>query len=72
MTIIYDVGCNDEIRIFGEQFVKNNKNKSILLIEDKQNELETFYKIDYFYFEKKLTIILIEKNTINDMSYIFF
>ena len=40
MTIIYDnKNKKEKIRIFGEEFVKNNKDNCILLIGDKLCEL---------------------------------
>ena len=34
-----------KIKIFGEEFVKNNKNKCKIIINDKENELIEEYKI---------------------------
>ena len=71
MTIIYDIDNNKKkgIRIFGEKFVKNNKEKGLLLIKDKLYKLQDFYaNIET---EQKLTILLIEKELITDMSFMF-
>ena len=39
-TIIYRIGdFDDEIKLFGEKFVKNNKEKCILIIDGKEHEL---------------------------------
>ena len=46
MTIIYDMDKNkDEIKIFGTNFVENNKDNCYLLIDGKQCELCEFYKL---------------------------
>ena len=45
--IIYKINkSNDNIRIFGNEFVKNNKNKIKLEIEGKEYELIEYYKIN--------------------------
>ena len=73
MTLIYKVGNNiDKIKLFGSQFVENNKDKCYLLIEDQQKEL-----CEYLYLNEKqkekntLEIKLIENKIITNMSYMF-
>ena len=43
MPIIYDnIKGNQRIRIFGEEFVKNNKDKCLLIIKRKLFDLKEF------------------------------
>ena len=74
MTIIYNIDKNeDSIRIFGKDFVKNNKNNCYLIINGKQREL-----CDYLYMNEikiennQLKIKLIEIKHMTDMSYMFY
>ena len=47
MTIIYEVeDYNKTIRIFGENFVKNNKNNCKLIINGKEQEIAEYLTID--------------------------
>ena len=69
MTIIYDNKENKmRIRIFGDMFVKNNKNNCKLIINNKEEELCTFINTDN---KNKIKIKLKEINIINNMSYMF-
>ena len=45
ITIKYKIGKDDNIRIFGDDFVKNNKSNFQMIINDKTYELDSFYKI---------------------------
>ena len=73
IDIIYDIKECDKrkgkIKIFGNNFVKNNKNKCKIIIDDKENELIEEYKIKD---NNKLEIKLIGINNINDMSNMFY
>ena len=72
MTLIYNVKHNmDKIRLFGEKFVKNNKNNCYLLIDGKQTELLEYYQLNYKITKHTLLIKLIEKKPITNMSYMF-
>ena len=73
MTIIYKVLPNEiNIRIFGKQFVDNNRNKCKIIVEDIEQDIFEIMPIDDNMKRKgTLEIILIEKSTINDMSYLF-
>ena len=61
-----------KIRLFGEKFVKNNKNYCYLFINNKKSEL-----IEYYYLSKKdkinnkLIVKYIEKEKITNMSHMF-
>ena len=54
-----------KIRIFGENFVKNNKNKCKIIIDEKEYELMEEFKINN---KKILKIKLIEISSNADMS----
>ena len=76
MTIIYEVeDYNKTIRIFGENFVKNNKNNCKLIINGKEQEIAEYLTIDdnikKIIIEKFLIIRLKEIKTITDMSCLF-
>ena len=70
MTIIYKKN-EKNIRIFGLEFVKNNKDKCLLIIKDKLVKLEEFYENDNEKYGEKITIILKQKIFLKNMSYIF-
>ena len=82
MIIKYNYNDQYGIRIFGDKFVKNNKKKLYIIIDNEENELKNYYKLPYkTIFSQKnnkikniqfsLRIKLIEKETIDDMSYMF-
>ena len=76
MTIIYEVeDYNKTIRIFGENFVKNNKNNCKLIINGKEQEIAEYLTIDdnikKIIIEKNLIIRLKEIKKITDMSCLF-
>ena len=64
----------DVLRIFGKKFVKHNKNKCILIYNNKKYELkEYFEEIDNNYKNKDIIKIkLYGINNISDMSRIFY
>ena len=71
ITIIYKINKNDtQIRLFGEDFIKNNKDKCKYIYEDKEYELEEYYKLSN-YNKDKLEIKLKGNNNIINMSYMF-
>ena len=73
MTIIYKVDKdNDSIRLFGDEFVKNNINNCYLLIDGKQIKLCKELALSHE--QKKKTILeikLIEINKITNMKSLF-
>ena len=73
MTIIYNIDKNkDKIRLFGEDFVKDNKDNCYILIDGQKNELCGLYKLNDIQKNKNtLEIKLIETKTITDMSSMF-
>ena len=59
------------IIIFGNKFVKNNKNKCKMIIDNKEYELMSEYNIEN-YKKNRLEIKLKVINNIIDMSYMFY
>ena len=70
MTIIYNIDGN-EIKLFGDDFVKDNKDNCYLLIEGKKESLCSYWKLNKTD-KKLLEIKLIEIKTITNMSYMFY
>ena len=70
MTIIYNIDGN-EINLFNDDFIKNNKDNCYLLIEGKKESLCSYWKLNKTD-KKLLEIKLIETKTITDMSYMFY
>jgi len=74
MTLIYKINKDEnEVRIFGKKFVKINKFKCQIIINNKKKELFEFYKLNEK--EKKMKSIKINilfKDIINNMSYMFY
>ena len=72
INIIYNIKNEDrirgKIRIFGGNFVKNNKNKCILIIDAKEYELMEEFNINH---KEKIEIKLIVIHNITDMSDMF-
>ena len=53
ISIIYNINKkneenDDNIRIFGEEFVKNNKNKCKMIIDNKEYEISETYNIENY------------------------
>ena len=72
ITILYNIKKSQrkkgKIRIFGTNFVKNNKNKCKIIIDGKEYELKEEFNIKN---EERKEIKLIEISKITDMSYMF-
>ena len=62
---------NSNIRIFGDKFVENNKDKCIMIINDKEYKLSEYVNKEIIKNES-FEIKLKEIETINDMSYMFY
>ena len=71
-NIIYNINKenNNEINIFGYDFVKNNKNKCKMIIDNNEYEITEKYKIEN-YNNNKLYIKLKGIDNVTDMSYMF-
>ena len=73
INIIYNIEYNykdNYIRLFGEEFVNNNKEICKILIDNKEYELMEEYNV-YNYNEEKLKINLIGIKNVTNMSYMF-
>ena len=73
-TLIYNINKNEnKIKLFDNEFVKNNKDNYYLIIEDKSINICEYYYSDNETINKnkKLKVRLIEKNLITNMSYMF-
>ena len=71
MTIIYEINKGkNKINLFGNDFVRKNKDKCYLMINNEKSELKEFLEING---EQKgeIQIKLCESETINDMSSMF-
>ena len=64
INIIYDIKEENKIRIFGSDFVKNNRNICKMIIDNKEYEITEEYNIEnYKNNNNKLKIILKRINT---------
>ena len=72
--IIYKIGKTDEkIKIFGEEFVINNKNNCYLLIDGQKNNLYTELKLNSKQKENnRFFIILVETKPITNLNSMFY
>ena len=61
-----------KIRLFGNEFVKNNKDNYYLIIENKKINLCEFYNLKYESKNNYLKVKLIQKNNVTNMSYMFW
>ena len=58
-------------KLFGEIFVRNNKNNCKIIINGKENELVSFYDIERLEENEILEIKLKGIKNVKDMSYMF-
>ena len=72
--MIYKIekGKNDEknLRLLNGYFIKNNENKSKLIIKNKKYKIKEFIKINYFE-EERITIGIILNINIYNRNYLF-
>ena len=68
-TMKYKMGNANSIKLFGEDFIKNNKNNCKIIIEKKEQDIIEFLNVNKS--EELLKIKLKEIKTITNMSYIF-
>ena len=72
MTLIYRIKEEEPVKIFGKYFVEKNKNNCYLLIGGRKRELcETLDEHEFAAINGLFQIMLIEENTITDMSSMF-
>ena len=76
IDIIYKADDNnkDKIRLFGEKFVKTNKEKCKIIYKDKEYELTEYLEdIDSQHnYKEEILIKLLMNNNINNISYMFY
>ena len=71
ITLIYKINNNDKrIYIFGDEFVKNNKNNCRIIFENKKYELKSFFDVQNN--KKELIIKLRGINNITNSTDMFF
>ena len=46
MIIIYKIEDNYRIKIFGEKFIKNNKNNCKIIIENKEQDISEYLNVN--------------------------
>lgn len=75
LNLVYKLNEEKGIKIFGYEFVKNNKNKCHLIIEDKKKIIDSEYIDIYDYQREKgeisFKLVEDENETITDMSHMF-
>ena len=72
MTIIYNIENEVKVKLFHENFVKNNGDKCYFINKSKIKLREYFYfNLDQKYPKRRFEIKLCEYDTITDMSYMF-
>ena len=70
INIIYNIKNKEYIRLFGAEFVENNKNICKMIIDNKVYEIKKDYNVK-IYNNNKLEIKLKGVNNITNMSYMF-
>jgi len=70
ISIIYNINYNKNIKIFGSEFVKNNKYNCKMIIDNKETEIAEEYNFNN-YNNNILKIILKGINNVTNMSYMF-
>ena len=68
MTIIYK--NHENIKLFNELFIQNNRNNCFIVVNNKIYKI--YEKYNFNIKEKNLKIKLIEENTIENMSFMFY
>jgi len=72
LTLIYNLNNSTEIKIFGKEFVKNNKNNFKIIFEEQEQEISEYLKINNdVKKDGKLKIKFKEINKIENMSHLF-
>ena len=70
MIIIYKIKNQNKIQLFGENFIKNNKNNCKIIVENKEQDISEYLNVN-----KNITNVKIklkEIKTISNMSYMFY
>ena len=70
--IRYKIGKKKKIRIFGDEFVKNNKDKCKIIVNNNEQELNAFFDLKNITIKDQiLEITLKEMNNIKNLSHMF-
>ena len=73
INIIYDIKQEKYIRIFGYEFVRNNRNKCKMIIDNKEYEIAEYFNIEnYKNNNNKLKIIIKVIDNVMNMSWMFY
>ena len=70
IIIIYKIEGKDEIKLFGEEFIENNKINCKIIIENKEQNLVSYLKVNKNQEILKIKLKIIK--TITNMSYMFY
>jgi surface protein len=70
MIIMYKK--ESKIKLFGENFIKNNRNNCIIMINNKIQEKWDYYNLEEDNRNDNIIVKLIEKTEIKDLSYMFY
>ena len=73
LTLVYDIKKNNsDVKIFGKEFVINNKKNGYMLINNKKYEISEFFNLKEFNKDNnKLVIKLIEIKKFTDLNHMF-
>ena len=72
ISLIYKISKEKEkVKIFGEEFVKNNKRNCFLLIDNALYDLMEYFYLNDNVKKKNLKVKLIEENKMDNISYMF-
>ena len=71
IRMIYKYVRYSEIRILGDKFIENNKNKCRLIINGKEKECKAIISREDIDYENMFEIKIIGLSNVHDMSYMF-
>ena len=72
IKMIYLIEDEKKIKLFGKQFIENNKNNCKIIVDNKEQEIKEYLIINENMKKKEsLEIKLKETKTITNMSYMF-
>ena len=72
IIMIYNIGKEDKIKIFGKKFIENNMGNYKMMIDDKNFELNSFYNITNKQENEILKIRLRQLKNVKDISFMFY
>ena len=71
INIVYDSN-QEEINLFGYEFIKNNKNRCKMIIDNKEYEIREKYNFKNYNFNEYIIIKLKIIGDITNISYMFY